>query len=154
MLDSLVRVSRRGGWVTDLLHAARGPTQIPLRLYIGQLGMSSSPNNHRRAARSPADSPVLPRHSHPGTFKKDTRAHGSRQAGLPHIRAIDVPSNESQRPTTRRNTPADASVERSAPQVGFRGRSVPRPSQRRRAETPGFDLRGPTRLALSGFTCS
>ena len=47
MLDSLVRVSRRVGWVTDLLHAARERCIAPLL------------HDRRRAARTPEVSPFV-----------------------------------------------------------------------------------------------
>ncbi len=73
MLDSLVRVSRRVGWVTDLLHAARERCIAPLL------------HDRRRAARTPGFPPSSARtHDvgvpvHPGLRRPRQRAGISRE---------------------------------------------------------------------------
>ena len=132
MLDSLVRVSRRVGWVTDLLHAARGlwTTGAPLL------------HDRRRAVRTPEVSPFA------GT---EARRRGTSPAG---------PSTS---PATGRGDLHHGGKYARRRRLGVRARPrLPGSPQRnphpadlsRRAESPRFDLRGPTRLALNGFTYS
>lgn len=76
--------------------------------------------------------------------------------GYQSNRAFDVPSNGSRRPTSRGEIrpPTPARV-RARPRVPGSPQRIPHPADlSRRAESPRFDLRGPTRLTLNGFTYS
>lgn len=175
MLDSLVRVSRRVGWVTDLLAASlRPPTGPPSR--AAPTVRSPTPRECGGAAAFACD--VLSRLPQGGG--------GGAHSGLVIPRSSDGPLADRLttgdahwarhrppavvRPSGRRACaarPAAASFERETNASGgteARGRTAPvsgSPSsfsdprdRNSRLNPPSTGFRGPTRLPLSSFTYS
>ena len=92
MLDSLVRVSRRVGWVTDLLHAARGTSPLL--------------HDRRRAARTPEVSPFAGAETH--------------DVGVPVQPGLRRPQQRvAATYITRGNTPADAGLSAGTPKSSW-----------------------------------
>ena len=98
MLDSLVRVSRRVGWVTDLLHAARG--RIGVYAPLCYTTVAGQPG-HRRFPPSPA----------PRT---------TRDVGVPVRPGLRRPQQRvAATYITRGNTPADAGSDAGTPKSSW-----------------------------------
>ena len=127
MLDSLVRVSRRVGWVTDLLHAARllytrattkNPTQIPPHLGGGcpYRGAECPGAFFPTVAGPPGITGGFPRRTVPKKTPSGKASSSARRRGTTLHPGLRRPQQRvAATYCVRRNTPTDAGVGQSTP---------------------------------------
>ena len=128
VLDSLVRVSRRVGWITVPVYAARSPLGLP------NATPSQATHTHRRSVIDGGRSRRLP--VRPGARGRHNGSRRQREGEM------SPPS-----PVPEATTPGRLSPPWSLPQ---RGRRQPQ-AQCTTAGIPSLDLRGSTRLTFQRF---